>query len=182
MQGGFHWRGGVKWIWKIKKSKIKLFALKRDKQYTRDFGNESDWSSIRADTLRAVVQRVSANWCFKSKYLFFRAAFKFGRRVHCALWREMRKPSNTCVPAIKESPKLKDGQHLRRNSQVTIDTATNEFNSGQFKIRMKKMAAQVNFYLYTNAFLSSELLGAWKLAHVCQIKALLTYLRQLHRW
>ncbi len=52
----------------------------------------------------------------------------------------------------------------------------NYFNSGQFKVRMKKMAAQVNFYLYPNAFLSSELFGAWKLAHICQIKALLTLL------
>ncbi len=90
----------------------------------------------------------------------------------------MRKPPISPVPAIlnglKQSPKLKDGQHLRRYSQVTIDTAMNDFNSGQFKVRMKKVAAQVNFYLYPNAFLSSELLGAGKLAHFCQIKALLT--------
>ncbi len=62
---------------------------------------------------------------------------------------------------------------------MTIDTATNDFNSGQFKSRMKKMAAQVNFDLYPNAFLPSELLGAWKLAHICQIKALLTYLKDI---
>ncbi len=31
---------------------------------------------------------------------FFRAAFKFGRRVHCALRRKMRKPPITRVPAI----------------------------------------------------------------------------------
>ncbi len=55
---------------------------------------------------------------------------------------------------------LKDGQHLHRYSQVTIDTAINDFNSGQFKVRMKKMAAQDNFDLYPNAFLPSELLGA----------------------
>ncbi len=55
----------------------------------------------------------------------------------------------------------------------------NSFNSGQFKVRMKKMAAQVNFYLYANAFLSSELFGVWKLAHICQIKALLTYFKYI---
>ncbi len=38
------------------------------------------------------------------------------------------------------------------------------------------MAAQVNVYLYPNAFLSSELFGAWKLADIYQIKALLNYL------
>ncbi len=54
-------------------------------------------------------------------------------------------------------PRLKDGQHLRRNGQVTIDTAMNDFNVGQFKIRMMKMAPEVNFYLYLNAFLPSEL-------------------------
>ncbi len=57
---------------------------------------------------------------------------------------------------------------------MTIDTAMNDFNSGQFKVRMEKMTTQVNFYLYPNAFLSSKLFGAWKLAHICQIKALLT--------
>ncbi len=55
----------------------------------------------------------------------------------------------------------------------------NDFNSGQFKFRMNKMTAQVNFYMYPNAFLPSELFGAWKLAHMCQIKELLTYLPKL---
>ncbi len=63
-----------------------------------------------------------------------------------------------------KSPKLKDGQHLRGYSQVTIDTVMNDFNSGQLKVRMKKMAAQVNFYLFLNAFRSFELLDAWKCA------------------
>ncbi len=44
----------------------------------------------------------------------------------------------------------------------------------QFKTRMKKMAAQINFYLYLNAVLPHELFGAWKLAHVCEIKVLPT--------
>ncbi len=50
---------------------------------------------------------------------------------------------------------------------MTLDMAMNGFNSGQFKPRMKNMAAQVNFYLYLNAVLSPELFGAWKLAHIC---------------
>ncbi len=66
------------------------------------------------------------------------------------------------------SPKLIDGQLLRRYSQVATDTAMNDFNSGQFKVRMKEIAAQVNFYMYPNAFLSSELFGAWKLAPIYQ--------------
>ncbi len=68
-----------------------------------------------------------------------------------------------CTSDLKwtnKSPKLKDGQRLRRYSQVTIDTAIYDFDSGQFKLQMKKMAAHVNFYLYPNAFLSSELFGA----------------------
>ncbi len=43
---------------------------------------------------------------------------------------------------------------------------------------MKKMAAQVNFHMFSNAFLTSELFGARKLAHICQLKASLTYLLQ----
>ncbi len=57
---------------------------------------------------------------------------------------------------------------------MTIDTTMNDFNLGQFKVRMKKIAAKVKFYLYPNVFLSSELFDAWKLAHIRQIKALLT--------
>ncbi len=59
-----------------------------------------------------------------------------------------------------KSPKWKDEQHLSRNSQVNLDTAMNDFNSGQVKTRMKTMAAQVYFYLFLNAVLSSELFGA----------------------
>ncbi len=59
-------------------------------------------------------------------------------------------------------------------SQVTLNTAFNDFNSGQFKTRLKKMADQANAYLYLNAFLTPELFGAGKLAHICPIKALLT--------
>ncbi len=59
-----------------------------------------------------------------------------------------------------KSPKLKDRQHSWRNSQVTLDTAMNNFNSGQPKTRMKEMAALVNFHLHLNAVLSPELFGA----------------------
>ncbi len=78
--------------------------------------------------------------------------------------------TRTCnLSGRNKSPKFKDGHHVRRNSQVTIDTAMNNFISGQFRIRMKKMATQVNFYL------SPELFGARKLEHIYPIKALLTY-------
>ncbi len=35
-----------------------------------------------------------------------------------------------------------------------------DVNSGQFKPRMQKMAVQVNFYLYLNAFLSPALFSS----------------------
>ncbi len=75
---------------------------------------------------------------------------------------------------LHKSSKLKDEFHLRRNSQLTLDAAMNDFNSGQFKTRMRKMAAEVNFYLYLNAFLSPELFGALKLAYICPLNVLLT--------
>ncbi len=50
---------------------------------------------------------------------------------------------------------LKNELHLRRNSQVSPDTVLSGFNLGNFKSGMKKMEAQVNFYLYLNAFLPS---------------------------
>ncbi len=103
----------------------------------------------------------------QSMGFFLRAAFKFSRHVHFALRRKMRKPPITSVPAILNGltnrPSWKT-LYLRIYSLVTIDTTMNDFNSGQFKVRMKKMAAQVKFYFYPNAFLSSELFGAWKLA------------------
>ncbi len=80
------------------------------------------------------------------------------------------------LSGLHKSPQLKDEHHFRRNGQLTLDTAMNDFNSGQFKTQMKKMATQVNFYLCLNAFLSLELLGAWKLAHICPIKVLLTFI------
>ncbi len=48
------------------------------------------------------------------------------------------------------SCKLKDGQYLRGNSPVTPNKVMSDFNSGQFKIWMKKIAAQVYFYLSNN--------------------------------
>ncbi len=136
---------------------------------------------------RSFMEAASSEWHFeirskshreKKWKTSWRAAFI------CVLMRAFRAPASNAKTAdcsrtsdliwLNKSPKLKDGQHLRRNSQVTLDTATKNFSSGQFKIRMKKVAAIVNFYLYLNAFLSPDLLGAWNVAHICPIKALLT--------
>ncbi len=43
-----------------------------------------------------------------------------------------------------------------QRNPFAIDTATNDFNSDQIKIRMEKITAHGNFYLYLNA----ELFGA----------------------
>ncbi len=40
---------------------------------------------------------------------------------------------------------------------------------------MKKMATQVNLYLYLNAVMFLELFGARKLEHICAIKVLRIY-------
>ncbi len=45
----------------------------------------------------------------------------------------------------------------------------NDFNSSQFKMRMKKTAALVHLDLNLSAFGSPELFGAWKLAHICPV-------------
>ncbi len=86
---------------------------------------------------------------------------------------KMLKPADCSLTSylskLINSRKLKDGQHLHRNSQVVHDTVMNDFNSGQFKIREKEMAAQVDFSLYLNAFLSLELFGACKFARICPI-------------
>ncbi len=37
------------------------------------------------------------------------------------------------ISYINESPKFKDAQQFQRNSQVTLDTAMNDFNLDQFK-------------------------------------------------
>ncbi len=46
-----------------------------------------------------------------------------------------------------------------RDSYVTLDMAMNVLKLGLFKTRTKKIAAQVECYLYLNAILSPELLG-----------------------
>ncbi len=53
---------------------------------------------------------------------------------------------------------------------------TFDFNSGQFKTWMKKMAPQVDLYLSPNDFLSSVQYGAWKFSNVCLVKVLLIIL------
>ncbi len=44
--------------------------------------------------------------------------------------------------------------------RIYAEMAMNDFNSGQFKTRMKKMATQVKLYLFLNAFLSPYMFGA----------------------
>ncbi len=66
---------------------------------------------------------------------------------------------------------------IRRNSEMTLAKALNDYNSGQFKPWMTKMAAQVYFQLYLIAVLSPGLFGDWRLAYICQIKVKLPYLR-----
>ncbi len=68
-------------------------------------------------------------------------------------------PSSDFTAFYKLS-KWKDGLYLCSNYQVNFDTALPDFISRQFKTRMKKMAAQVDFYLFLNAFLSCLQFGA----------------------
>ncbi len=87
----------------------------------------------------------------------------------------MQKPADhsrtISLSELHKSPQLENGLHLRRYSQVTLETATSDFNSDQFNTRIKKIAAQVSLYL--NAALFNELSDAWKLALFCPIKVLL---------
>ncbi len=55
------------------------------------------------------------------------------------------------------------GLHSSSSCQVTADTTVNDFNSGEFKTRMKEMAAQAYFYLSQNAFLPLEQYGPPKI-------------------
>ncbi len=45
-------------------------------------------------------------------------------------------------------------------NRIDAGMAMDDFNSGPFKSRMKKMATQVNFYLFLNAFLPPYLVSA----------------------
>ncbi len=46
---------------------------------------------------------------------------------------------------------------------MTTDATVNDFNLGQFKALIKKVAALINFYFYLIAFLSPKLFGAWNI-------------------
>ncbi len=86
-----------------------------------------------------------------------------------------------CSPSSKltglnQSQKWRDILHFWSNCQVPFDTGLADFNPGHFKTWMKKVAAQVNFCLSCNAFLSQVQYGAWKWAHVCSIEVWLTLL------
>ncbi len=108
-----------------------------------------------------------------------RAVFKFGQRVHFALRSKMhRPPISSDLTGLNKLLKWRGGLNLWSKTQVVLDTALVDFNPGQFKTRAKRMAAQVAFCLSLNAFLSRVQNGTWKLAHVCPIKFLITYLIQ----
>ncbi len=53
-----------------------------------------------------------------------------------------------------------------------------DFSSRQFKTRMKKMAAQVDFCLFRNAFLSCLQYGARENWHICANKGLAYLLKK----
>ncbi len=61
---------------------------------------------------------------------------------------------------LDKSPKWRHGLHLRSKCQMKFDAAPNDFNSCQFKKRMKKITAQVDFCLFLIAFLFCLQFGA----------------------
>ncbi len=67
---------------------------------------------------------------------------------------------------LNKSHKWSDGLHLWSSIQVDFGIALADFNSGQFKTRLKKMAAHSDFCFFLLAFLYGVLYGAWKLASV----------------
>ncbi len=73
-----------------------------------------------------------------------------GTRVHFALRLEMLKSPIARLPAIF----LDFINRPSGETEVKFDAAVTDLNSRQFKTPMKKMAAQVDFYLLFSAFLS----------------------------
>ncbi len=83
---------------------------------------------------------------------FFRAVFKHGRRVYfCA---PAQNAKTVDLSGLKKSLEWMDGLNLQSNCYVTFDTAMNNLSAGQFKALMKKTAAQNDFRLPLNIFLS----------------------------
>ncbi len=120
------------------------------------------WSIARVQELAAVSTRLLQNyeyqgcmWSYISDliYLFF------------------ARPSNLAVVCIlldlRDGEQWRDGLHLWSKCQVKFDAALTDFNSRQFKTRMKIMAAHVDFCLFLNASLSCLQFGTWKLALLC---------------
>ncbi len=113
--------------------------------------------------LNQIITMLSFPYIYLYHYPFFRAAFKIVRRVHFALRRKMLKPPIARLPAIYLD--LKIAQVKRRNAfmkQLSRDLrrGSTDFISCQFKAQMKKMAAQIDFCLLCNAFLSFLQYGA----------------------
>ncbi len=63
-----------------------------------------------------------------------------------------------------------------KQSQVNFDKALTDFNSRQFKTRMKKMAAQVNFFCFLMFFFCLDCKMVPENQHICVNKGI-TYLR-----
>ncbi len=79
-----------------------------------------------------------------------------GTRVHFVLRLEMLKSPIARLPAIF----LDFINRPSGETEVKFDAGLTDFNSRQFKTRMMKMAAQVDFYLLLSAFLSCSQFGA----------------------
>ncbi len=82
----------------------------------------------------------------------FLTAFKCGRRVHFALQRKMLLPPIAHLPEIKLDFINRPSGEKDCIYEAIVGTALTNFNPGQFKTWMKKMAAHVNFCLFLNVF------------------------------
>ncbi len=72
---------------------------------------------------------------------------------------------------------MSDGLGLGSSCQVNFFTSLSNWHPGQLKTWMKKIAAQIDFWLSLNAFLSLSLqCDVWKLAHLCPVKVFYAYL------
>ncbi len=77
------------------------------------------------------------------------------------------------LTGILKSFKWRDGLHLRSKGQVSFDTALTDFNSRQLKTWMKKMTAQVNFWIFFCLACNT----VPKIGTLVLMKVLLTYLK-----
>ncbi len=108
------------------------------------------WASFRKRHGRSRKHLLQDNRLLSDPSSYFR--LKVSKCMYFAPRRKMLKPSITPLPV-----------------------ALTDFHSRQFKTWMKKLATQVDFCLFLNAFLHRVQWGAWKSAQVCLIKVLLAY-------